>query len=109
MSAIARKLGKLKDADPTLGWMDGLECGYTVIIAVKLTNPIFEGPTRTRLVNAEVREFVEFLVREKLTEYLEAHPDVAIAIAEQAIRAHNAGVAKRQERALLRQQELLKD
>ncbi|CBN55328.1 MULTISPECIES: ATP-binding protein [Kamptonema] len=109
VSAIAHKLGKLKDADTNLGWMDGFNCGYTGIIAVKLPNPIFEGPTRTRLANLEVREFIESLVREKLTEYLEAHPDVAIAIVEQAIQAHNTAVTKRQERVLLRQQELLKD
>ena len=106
ITEIAHKLGKLKDTDQILNWSE-MECGFTGIIALKVPNPEFEGPTKTRLVNPEVREIVESLASKGLMEYLTARPEVAAAIVQQAIETRDAIVAARQARALRRQQELL--
>ncbi|MEG4015691.1 MULTISPECIES: ATP-binding protein [unclassified Microcoleus] len=90
---IARELGKLKDTDPILSWNKVLECGFTGIIALKVPNPEFEGPTRTRLANPEVGEIVKSLVENELMEYLTARPEVAGAIVRQAIETRDAVVA----------------
>ncbi|MEG4242468.1 ATP-binding protein [Microcoleus sp. MON2_D6] len=102
VSAIARNLGKLKDTDPILDWTQVLECGFTGIIAVKVLNPVFEGSIKNRLANPEVQEIVKSLVENELIEYLNARPEVAGAIAQQAIEIRDAIVAARQARALLR-------
>lgn len=104
VSAIGRQLGKLKNTDPVLMGNEVLECGFTAVIAVKLPNPEFEGPTKSRLVNPEVQEIVKSLVEKELMAYLTAHPEVAGAIAQQAIETRDAVMAARQARALLRRQ-----
>ncbi|MEG3978999.1 ATP-binding protein, partial [Microcoleus sp. herbarium8] len=104
VSAIGRQLGKLKDTDPILDWNHVLECGFTAVIAVKLPNPEFEGPTKSRLVNPEVQEIVKSLVEKELMEYLNARPEVAGAIVQQAIEIRDAVAAARQARASLRRQ-----
>ncbi|MEG4120730.1 ATP-binding protein [Microcoleus sp. N9_B4] len=108
VSAIGHQLGKLKNTDPVLMGNEVLECGFTAVIAVKLPNPEFEGPTKSRLVNPEVQEIVKSLVEKELMEYLTAHPEVAGAIVQQAIEARDAEAEARKARALRRKQELQK-
>ncbi|MEG4862740.1 MULTISPECIES: ATP-binding protein [unclassified Microcoleus] len=108
VSAIARQLGKLKDTDPVLMGNEVLECGFTAVIALKVPNPEFEGPTRTRLANPEVQEIVKSLVEKELMEYLTARPEVAGAIVQRAIEARDAEAEARKARALRRKQELQK-
>lgn len=107
MSAICHQLGKLKDTDPVLGWKDVSDWGFTGVIAIKLPNPEFEGPTFTRLVNPEVGEIVKSLVAKQLMEYLTARPEVAGAIVQRAIEARDAEAEARKARALRRKQESL--
>ncbi len=107
VSAIGRQQGKLKNTDPVLMGNEVLECGFTAVIAVKVPNPVFEGPTKTRLANPEVGKIVKFLVEKELMEYLTARPEVAGAIAQQAIEARDAEAEARKARALRRKQELL--
>jgi DNA gyrase subunit B len=108
VSAIGRQQGKLKNTDPVLMGNEVLECGFTAVIAVKVPNPLFEGPTKTRLANPEVGEIVKFLVEKELMEYLTARPEVAGAIVQQAIEARDAEAEARKARALRRKQELQK-
>ncbi|MCC3410875.1 MULTISPECIES: ATP-binding protein [unclassified Microcoleus] len=108
VSAIGRQQGKLKNTDPVLMGNEVLECGFTAVIAVKLPNPEFEGPTKTRLVNPEVQEIVKSLVEKELMEYLTARREVAGAIAQQAIEARDAEAETLKARALRRKQELQK-
>lgn len=107
VSAICHQLGKLKDTDPVLGWKDVSDWGFTGVIAIKLPNPEFEGPTFTRLVNPEVGEIVKSLVAKQLMEYLTARPEVAGAIVQRAIEARDAEAEARKARALCRKQESL--
>ncbi|MEG4914994.1 ATP-binding protein [Microcoleus sp. B7-D4] len=108
VSAIGRQLGKLKDTDRILDWDQVLECGFTGIIAVKVPNPVFEGPLKGRLGNPEVKEIVKSLVENGLREYLNARPEVAGAIAQQAIEARDAVAAARQALAVRRHQKRYK-
>ncbi|MEG4810034.1 ATP-binding protein [Microcoleus sp. F8-D3] len=107
MSAIGRQLGKLKETEPILDWKEVLECGFTGMIAVKVSNPEFEGSMKTQLANPEVGEIVKFLVEKELMEYLKARPEVAGAIVQQAIETRDAQAEARKARALRRKQELL--
>ncbi|MEG3895964.1 MULTISPECIES: ATP-binding protein [unclassified Microcoleus] len=107
VSAIGHQLGKLKNTDPVLMGNEVLKCGFTAVIAVKLPNPEFEGPTKSRLVNPEVQEIVKSLVEKELMEYLTARPEVAGAIVRQAIEARDAEAEALKARALRRKQELL--
>jgi DNA gyrase subunit B len=81
--------------------------GLTGVISVKVPNPEFEGQTKTKLGNTEVRGIVDSLVGEVLTEYLEFRPGVADAILEKAIQAFNAAEAARRARELVRRKSVL--
>ena len=76
--------------------------GLTVIINVKLTNPQFEGQTKTKLGNSYVKGIVEALVSEGFSEYLEEHPNVAKSILSKALEASEAREAARKARELTR-------
>jgi DNA gyrase subunit B len=106
MNAIARKRNKLKDADPNLAGENVRE-GLTGVISVKVPEPEFEGQTKTKLGNTEVRGIVDSLVGETLTEYLDFRPGVADAILEKAIQAFNAAEAARRARELVRRKSVL--
>lgn len=106
MNNIARKRNKLKDNDPNLGGEHVRE-GLTAVISVKVPDPEFEGQTKTKLGNTEVRGIVDSLVGEVLTEYLEFRPSVADAILERAIQAYNAAEAARRARELVRRKSVL--
>lgn len=106
MNATARKRNKLKDHESNLGGENVRE-GLTGVISVKVPDPEFEGQTKTKLGNTEVRGIVDSLVGEVLTEYLDFNPNVADAILEKAIQAFKAAEAARRARDLVRRKSVL--
>jgi DNA gyrase subunit B len=106
MNALARKRNKLKDNDPNLAG-ENIREGLTGVISVKVPEPEFEGQTKTKLGNTEVRGIVDSLVGEVLTEYLEFRPGVADAIIEKAVEAFRAAEAARKARELVRRKSVL--
>ncbi|MBD1871577.1 DNA topoisomerase (ATP-hydrolyzing) subunit B [Oculatella sp. FACHB-28] len=106
MNSIARKRNKLKESDSNLAG-ENIREGLTGVISVKVPDPEFEGQTKTKLGNTEVRGIVDSLVGEALTEYLEFRPSVADAILEKAIQAFNAAEAARRARELVRRKSVL--
>jgi DNA gyrase subunit B len=106
MNNIARKRNKLKDHESNLGGENVRE-GLTAVISVKVPDPEFEGQTKTKLGNTEVRGIVDSLVGEVLTEYLDFHPNIADSILEKAIQAFKAAEAARRARELVRRKSVL--
>ena len=106
MNAQARKLNKLKESDKNLSG-DNIREGLTGIISVKVPEPEFEGQTKTKLGNPEVRGIVYSLVSESLNEYLEFNPAVAKSVIEKAIQSFNAAEAARRARDLVRRKSAL--
>jgi DNA gyrase subunit B len=106
MNSIARKRNKIKESEPNLAGENVRE-GLTAVISVKVPDPEFEGQTKTKLGNTEVRGIVDSLVGEVLTEYLEFRPQVADAILEKAIQAFKAAEAARRARDLVRRKSVL--
>jgi DNA gyrase subunit B len=106
LNAIARKRGKLKDNMPNLAG-ENIREGLTAVISVKVPNPEFEGQTKTKLGNSEVRGIVDSIVSEVLNEYLEFRPQVADTILEKALQAFNAAEAARRARELVRRKSVL--
>ncbi|MCS6959473.1 MAG: DNA topoisomerase (ATP-hydrolyzing) subunit B [Pseudanabaenaceae cyanobacterium SKYGB_i_bin29] len=102
----ARKLKKLKESDSNLAGENVRE-GLTAVISVKVPEPEFEGQTKTKLGNPEVRGIVESYVGEVLSEYLEFHPTVAQTIIEKAIQSFQAAEAARKARELVRRKSAL--
>ncbi|TXG70177.1 hypothetical protein EZV62_005112 [Acer yangbiense] len=82
--------------------------GLTCIISVKVPNPEFEGQTKTRLGNPEVRKVVDQSVQEFLTEYLELHPDVLDSILSKSLSALKAALAAKRARDLVRHKSVLR-
>ncbi len=83
--------------------------GLAAIVSVKLTNPQFEGQTKSKLGNSEVKRFVESLVYEEVSAFLEETPDVAKKILTKVIEASRARDAARKARELTRRKGLLSD
>jgi DNA gyrase subunit B len=103
----ARKSGLFKK-----GGMDALSGedvreGLTCVISAKIREPQFEGQTKTKLGNSEIKGAVESVVNEKLAEYLEENPAVAKAVIEKAISAARAREAARKARDLTRKKSAL--
>ncbi|MBU6229123.1 MAG: DNA topoisomerase (ATP-hydrolyzing) subunit B [Cyanobacteria bacterium REEB459] len=106
LNNFARKRSKRKEAESNLAG-ENIREGLTAIVSVKVPDPEFEGQTKTKLGNTEVRGIVDSLVGEALTEYLDFHPGVADAIVEKAIQAFNAAEAARRARELVRRKSVL--
>jgi DNA gyrase subunit B len=106
VNRYARSKGHLKEKDENLLGEDIRE-GLTAIVSVKLRNPQFEGQTKTKLGNTEIRSFVERATNEKLAEWLEEHPSEAKAIVTKSTQAAHARMAARQARDLTRRKSLL--
>ena len=102
----AKKTNLLKDADKKLIGDDVRE-GLTAIISVKLTNCEFEGQTKTKLGNVEVRQLVEKMVTEKLMDYFDENPSVAQDIISKSLNAQKAREAARKARELTRRKSAL--
>ncbi len=106
MNDYARKFGKLKDSDKNLSGEDVRE-GLTAVISVKLKEAQFEGQTKAKLGNTEVRTMVDKLVRDKLMTYLEENPAVSKAIFEKALASARAREAARKARESVRRKSAL--
>ena len=101
-----RKYGILKDSDKNLSGEDVRE-GLSAVVSVKLTEAQFEGQTKGKLGNSEMRTYVYNLVTEKLAEYLEENPAVGKAILEKSLAAYRAREAARKAREATRRKGLL--
>ena len=106
LNTFARKRGKRKDADSNLAG-ENIREGLTAVLSVKVPEPEFEGQTKTKLGNTEVRGIVDSLVGESLSQYLEFNPAVIDLILEKAIQAFNAAEAARRARELVRRKSVL--
>ncbi|MBN2110656.1 MAG: DNA topoisomerase (ATP-hydrolyzing) subunit B [Methanosarcinaceae archaeon] len=100
------KKNKMGKSDDKLSGEDIRE-GLTAIISVKLTEPQFEGQTKTKLGNSEVKGIVESMVSEGLSEYLEENPRVATSILQKALDAQRAREAAKKARELTRRKSAL--
>ncbi|MCU0610420.1 MAG: ATP-binding protein, partial [Candidatus Eisenbacteria bacterium] len=102
----ARRNNLLKKAEVTLSGEDVRE-GLAAVISVKLREPQFEGQTKTRLGNSEVRGIVESSVGEGLSTFLEENPSVARVAVEKALQASRSREAARKARELTRRKTAL--
>ncbi len=97
----ARKYGQIKATEKNLQGEDVRE-GLGAIISIKLPEPQFEGQTKTKLGNSEIRGIVETVVTEKLAAYLEENPPVAKTIIDKCLSASRAREAARKAREMTR-------
>ncbi|MDU4961323.1 MAG: DNA topoisomerase (ATP-hydrolyzing) subunit B [Sporomusaceae bacterium] len=102
----ARKLNLIKDSEVNLSGEDVRE-GLTAVISIKLQNPQFEGQTKSKLGNSEVRGIVDTILNEGLNEYFEENPAVVKKVIEKAIMACRARDAARKARDLTRRKSAL--
>lgn len=102
----ARKYNYLRESDKNLSGEDVRE-GLTAIICVRLSEPQFEGQTKTKLGNADIRSFTENVVTEKLTNYLEENPKVAKIIIDKTILSFRAREAARKAREMTKRKSAL--
>ena len=105
LNAYGRKIKLLKDDEK----VSGEDCreGLTVVISVKLTEAQFEGQTKAKLGNSEMRTLVNNIVSEKLEIFLEENPNVGKAILEKALMANRAREAARKARESVRRKTVL--
>ncbi len=105
MNTYGRKMGILKNEEK----VSGEDCreGLTCVISVKLTEAQFEGQTKAKLGNSEIRTLVNSIVMEKLSEYLEENPAVGKAILDKALTANRAREAARRARESIRRKTAL--
>ena len=105
LNAYGRKMKLLKDDEK----VSGEDCreGIACVISVKLTEAQFEGQTKAKLGNSEIRTLVNNIVTEKLSEYLEENPAVGKAILEKALMANRAREAARKARESIRRKTAL--
>lgn len=99
-SKLARKL------DDTLSGDDVRE-GLTAVLSIKVQNPQFEGQTKTKLGNTEVKGIVDSLCADQLTLFFETHPEVIDKLLEKSVLAARARIAARQARELTRRKSAL--
>ncbi len=106
INEYARRQGIIKEKEDNLTGEDIRE-GLAAIISVKLRDPQFEGQTKTKLGNTEMRGLVQSVVTQGLAEYLEEHPKPARAIVMKSSQAAKARAAARKARELTRRKGLL--
>ena len=106
LNKYARQSNLLKEKDENLTGDDCRE-GLTAVISVKISEPQFEGQTKTKLGNTEVKAFVQKVVNEQLGDWLERNPNVAKDIVRKAIQAASARQAARKAREATRRKGLL--
>ena len=103
---FARDRGLLKDKDDNLTGDDVRE-GLTAVLSVKVRHPQFEGQTKTKLGNTEIRSFVEVALNRMFPEWLNRYPGEARAIVDKCLTAARARLAARAARDLTRRKSLL--
>ncbi len=105
LNAYGRKTGLLKEGES----LSGEDCreGLTAIISVKLVNPQFEGQTKAKLGNSDMRTLVDSVMQDKLEQFLEENPAVGRAILEKALTANRAREAARKARESIRRKNAL--
>ena len=96
----AKKYKLVKDDEELTS--DDVREGIIAVVSVKLEEPQFEGQTKTKLGNSEIRGLVENIVKEKLADFLEENPDVGRSIIEKALLASRARIAARKAREATR-------
>ncbi|MFN8170888.1 MAG: DNA topoisomerase (ATP-hydrolyzing) subunit B [Candidatus Nanopelagicales bacterium] len=101
MNKFAREWNVLKEKDPNLSGDDVRE-GLTAIVSVKLAEPQFEGQTKAKLGNTEMKAFVQKVVNDQLGEWLEKNPAEGKEIARKSVSAATARIAARKARDLAR-------
>ncbi|WP_442861800.1 DNA topoisomerase (ATP-hydrolyzing) subunit B [Caproiciproducens sp. MSJ-32] len=101
----ARRYNYLKEKDNNLSGDDVRE-GLTAVVSVKITNPQFEGQTKTKLGNSEVRSIVDSITAEGVATFLEENPSISKLIVEKALMATRARDAARKARELTRKSAL---
>jgi DNA gyrase subunit B len=106
INEYARKYGYLKEKDPGLSGEDVRE-GLTAVVSVKLVNPQFEGQTKSKLGNSDVRGIVESIVNEKLSALMEENPRDAKIIVNKCLASFKAREAARKARDLTRRNNVL--
>jgi len=102
----AKKAKLLKDKDPDIEG-DDIREGLTAIVSVKLAEPQFEGQTKTKLGNAEMRSLVDSVTKEELMAFLEENPSQARIIVDKCLKAGRAREAARKARELARRKTAL--
>ena len=107
LNNYAYKNGLIKENNKITLTGDDFREGLTAVISVKVMEPQFEGQTKTKLGNSEVKSVVETIVGEKLSEYLEENPSVGKKIIEKCMRAAEAREASRKARDLVRRKNAL--
>jgi DNA gyrase subunit B len=103
-----RKYNFLKENEKNLSGEDARE-GLTAVISVKLTDPQYEGQTKTKLGNSEIKGIVESIAADAISTYLEENPSTAKVIIEKAIMAARAREAARKARELTRRKNVLEN
>jgi DNA gyrase subunit B len=106
LNKYARKINLMREQDPNLTGEDVRE-GLTAVISVKVREPQFEGQTKTKLGNSEVRGQVETVFSESFTQYLEENPPDARRIIEKCLVAARARDAAKRARELVQRKSLL--
>lgn len=106
LNDYARRSNSIKESDSNLTGDDVRE-GLTAIISVKIPDPQFEGQTKTKLGNSEVRGIVESLFADKFEEFLNENPAIAKRIIEKGVQAARAREAARKARELTRRKSAL--
>ena len=106
LNKYARKINLMREQDPSLTGEDVRE-GLTAVISVKVREPQFEGQTKTKLGNSEVRGQVETVFSESFTQYLEENPPDARRIIEKCLVAARARDAAKRARELVQRKSLL--
>jgi DNA gyrase subunit B len=108
LNKYARDKGELKEKDENLTGEDVRE-GLTAVISAKLTDPQFEGQTKTKLGNPGMAGFVQSVVNQHLAEFLEENPQDARAVIRKAVQAAQARAAARKARDLTRRKSALEN
>ena len=105
LTSVVNKYAKdkklLKDKDPNLTG-DDIREGLAAVISVKVSDPQFEGQTKTKLGNTEVKSFVQRVCNEQLTHWFEANPAEAKTVVNKAVSSAQARIAARKARELVR-------
>ncbi|TMS53217.1 ATP-binding protein, partial [Mycobacterium sp. DBP42] len=101
VNRYAKEKKLLKDKDPNLTG-DDIREGLAAVISVKVAQPQFEGQTKTKLGNTEVKSFVQKICNEQLTHWFEANPAEAKTVVNKAVSSAQARIAARKARELVR-------